>query len=162
MNLIKSDTLAELSQAAKENPRLRKNLNFHTRNDAHCHRLLNALEPGTYIPPHRHQDAEKDETMIVLKGRFGVLIFDEIGEVTEQFIMAESGNILGVTIPAGVFHSMVALDSGSVFFESKAGPYAALTEVEKASWAPSESDTASAAFLEKMMAFFIEHPCKNI
>jgi cupin fold WbuC family metalloprotein len=155
INLIRSDTLAELSQAAKENPRLRKNLNFHTRNEAHCHRLLNALEPGTYIPPHRHQDTEKDETMIVLKGRFGVVIFAENGEVTEQFIMAENGNILGVTIPAGVFHSMVALESGSVFFESKAGPYAALTEAEKADWAPSEGDAACAVFLEKMSALFI-------
>lgn len=157
INLISSDTLAQLTQAAKENLRLRKNLNFHTRNDAHCHRLLNALEPGTYIPPHRHQDTEKDETMIVVKGRFGVLIFDEAGTVTEQFTMAENGTNLGVTIPAGVFHSMVSLETGSVFFESKAGPYAALTDAEKASWAPNEGDIDSAAFLEKMTAFFSHH-----
>ena len=157
INLISSDSLTQLSQAAKENTRLRKNLNFHTRNEAHCHRLLNALEPGTYIPPHRHQDMEKDETMIVLKGRLGVLIFDDVGTVIEQFIMAENGINLGVTIPAGVFHSMVALESGSVFFESKAGPYAALTDAEKASWAPSEGDADSAAFLEKMKTLFIAH-----
>ena len=95
--------------------------------------------------------------MIVLKGRFGVLIFDELGAVTEQFIMAENGTYLGVTIPACVFHSMVSLESGSVFFESKAGPYAALTDAEKASWAPSEGDPDSAAFLEKMRVLFIDH-----
>lgn len=157
INLITNDTLSQLSQSAKENSRLRKNLNFHSRNEAHCHRLLNALEPGTYIPPHRHQDMEKDETIVILKGRFGVLIFDEVGAVTEQFIIAESGTNLGVTIPAGVFHSMVSLESGSVFFESKAGPYAALTDAEKASWAPSEGDPDSAAFLEKMRVLFIDH-----
>ena len=157
INLITNDTLSQLSQSAKENSRLRKNLNFHSRNEAHCHRLLNALEPGTYIPPHRHQDMEKDETIVILKGRFGVLIFDEVGAVTEQFIIAESGTNLGVTIPAGVFHSMLSLESGSVFFESKAGPYAALTDAEKASWAPSEGDPDSAAFLEKMRVLFIDH-----
>lgn len=155
INLIKSDTLADLSQAAKASPRLRKNLNFHTSNEAHCHRLLNALEPGTYVQPHCHQDLEKDETMIVLKGRFGVLIFDQYGEVTQDFVIAENGDNLGVTIPAGVFHSMLALESDSVFFESKAGPYAALTDAEKAHWAPSEGDAACAAYLEKMSAFFI-------
>ncbi|MES2048930.1 MAG: WbuC family cupin fold metalloprotein [Pseudomonadota bacterium] len=154
INLIKNDSLAELSQAAKASPRLRKNLNFHSRNEAHCHRLLNALEPGTYVQPHCHQDPEKDETMIALKGRFGVLIFDQSGAVTQHFIMAANGDNLGVTIPAGVFHSMLALDSGSVFFESKAGPYVALTDAEKAHWAPSEGDTASSAYLEKLSAFF--------
>jgi cupin fold WbuC family metalloprotein len=154
INLINRDILSALSHAAKESPRLRKNLNFHTRNEAHCHRLLNALEPGTYVQPHCHQDLEKDETMIVLKGRFGVLIFDESGEVIQQFVMAENDDNLGVTIPAGVFHSMLALESGSVFFESKAGPYAALTDAEKAHWAPSEGDVACAAYLEKMNALF--------
>jgi cupin fold WbuC family metalloprotein len=154
INLINRDILSALSHAAKESPRLRKNLNFHTRNEAHCHRLLNALEPGTYVQPHCHQDLEKDETMIVLKGRFGVLIFDESGEVIQQFVMAENDDNLGVTIPAGVFHSMLALESGSVFFESKAGPYAALTDAEKAHWAPSEGDVACAAYLEKMSALF--------
>jgi cupin fold WbuC family metalloprotein len=156
INLIRSDTLAELSQAAKASPRLRKNLNFHARNEAHCHRLLNALEPGTYVQPHCHQELEKDETMIVLKGRFGVLIFDGHGEITQHFVMAENGEILGVTIPAGVFHSMLALESGSVFFESKAGPYAALTDAEKASWAPSEGDVDCAVYLEKMSALFTD------
>ncbi len=155
INLIRNDTLAELSQAAKTSPRLRKNLNFHTGNEAHCHRLLNALEPGTYVQPHCHQDLEKDETMIVLKGRFGVIIFDQHGEVIQHFIMAANDDNLGVTIPAGVFHSMLALESGSVFFESKAGPYAALTNAEKAHWAPNEGDPACVAYLEKLNALFI-------
>jgi cupin fold WbuC family metalloprotein len=154
INLITSNTLAELSLAAKANPRLRKNLNFHTCNDSQCHRLLNALEPGTYVQPHCHLDLEKDETMIALKGRFGVLIFDVDGEIIQQFIMAPNSDTLGVTIPAGVFHSMLALECDSVFFESKAGPYAALTDAEKAHWAPSEGDAACAGYVEKMSARF--------
>ena len=152
--LITSTSLDALSEQAKTSPRLRKNFNFHSSNEAACHRLLNALEPGTYIQPHRHLGIEKDETMIVVRGRFGVLIFDDEGGVQQLFVLgAEEGNY-GVTIPLGCFHSMVALESGSVFFESKAGPYTPITAEEKASWAPSEGDAACADYLEKMRAYF--------
>ena len=152
--LITSTSLDALSEQAKASPRLRKNFNFHSSNEAACHRLLNALEPGTYIQPHRHLGIEKDETMVVVRGRFGVLIFDDEGGVLQQFVLgAEEGNY-GVTIPLGCFHSMVALESGSVFFESKAGPYTPITAEEKASWAPSEGDAACADYLEKMRAYF--------
>ncbi|MBY0445904.1 MAG: WbuC family cupin fold metalloprotein [Burkholderiales bacterium] len=153
VNLINKGTLADLSAAAKTSPRLRKNLNFHASNESACHRLLNALELGTYVQPHRHSDLEKDETMITLSGRFGVLIFDEAGEITEQVVLAADGN-LGINIPAGAFHSMVALESGSVFFESKAGPYVPLKDSEKASWAPSEGEPSCEAYLAKMVACF--------
>lgn len=155
ITLIHSNTLADLSLAAKSSPRLRKNLNFHRNNDSVCHRLLNALEPGTYVQPHCHADPEKDETMIALKGRFGILIFDQTGAIVEQFIMAASEGNLGVTIPAGVFHSMLALESGSVFFESKAGPYAALSDAEKAHWAPTEGEAGCAAYLHMLTARFL-------
>ncbi|AZN35016.1 WbuC family cupin fold metalloprotein [Iodobacter ciconiae] len=153
ISVINSDTLSDLSAAAKTSPRLRKNQNFHASNESACHRLLNALEPGTYVQPHRHLDAEKDETMIALSGRFGVLIFDEAGEITEQAVLAADGN-LGINIPAGTFHSMVALESGSVFFESKAGPYVPLGDSEKASWAPAEGEPGCEAYLAKMVAYF--------
>lgn len=154
IDVINTKTLAELSQAARQSPRLRKNMNFHASNEAACHRLLNALEPGTYIQPHRHLDPEKEESMILLQGRFGMLIFDEHGTIVQQLILgADTGN-LGITIPVGVFHSMLALESGSVFFESKAGPYAALTEAEKASWAPAEGESGWQQYLEMMQARF--------
>ena len=155
LNLIHADTLTELSCEAKSSPRLRKNLNFHASNASVCHRLLNAMEPGTYIQPHCHQDVEKDETIIALRGSFGILIFDRYGVVIEHFVMAASGDNLGVTIPAGVFHSMVALEVGSVFFESKAGPYAALTEPEKADWAPVEGEVECARYLAAMSERFM-------
>lgn len=154
INLIHGTTLADLSQAAKASPRLRKNLNFHENNESACHRLLNALEPGTYVQPHCHADPEKAETIIALKGSFGILIFDQDGAVTEQFVMAAHQDTLGVNIPAGVFHSMVALESGSVFFESKAGPYAALADAEKAHWAPAEGEPGCAAYLDALTARF--------
>jgi cupin fold WbuC family metalloprotein len=154
INIITPHTLSELSQVAASSPRLRKNLNLHASNESHCHRLLNALEPGTYIQPHCHLDPEKDETMIALSGSFGILIFDADGNVVEQLVMTAGQGNLGVTIPAGVLHSMVVLEPGSVFFESKAGPYVALADAEKAHWAPAEGDPQCATYLAQMLARF--------
>jgi cupin fold WbuC family metalloprotein len=154
IKLIKQETLSELSQQAALSPRLRKNLNLHSSNESRSHRLLNALEPGTYIQPHCHLDPEKDETMIALSGSFGILIFDANGTVIEQLVMAAGQDNLGITIPSGVFHSMVALENGSVFFESKAGPYVAVAPQEKASWAPVEGEAACTAYLAQMRARF--------
>lgn len=154
INIINQETLSELSQVAAASPRLRKNLNLHTSNESRSHRLLNALEPGTYIQPHCHLDAEKDETMIALSGSFGILIFDTDGKVCEKILMTAGQGNLGVTIPTGVFHSMVALEPGSVFFECKAGPYVAVADAEKASWAPAEGEPGCAAYLEQMLAHF--------
>ncbi|MBI3712469.1 MAG: WbuC family cupin fold metalloprotein [Burkholderiales bacterium] len=154
MQRISQHTLSDLSEQAKNSPRLRKNLNFHADNEAACHRLLNALEPGTYVQPHCHLSPDKEETLIVLAGRIGVLIFNADGSVAEHFILSPRDNDFGVTIPATVFHSMVALESGAVFFEAKAGPYVPIAEEEKASWAPAETDTASADYLQRMLTYF--------
>ncbi|BCL74953.1 hypothetical protein JHS3_06890 [Jeongeupia sp. HS-3] len=146
--------LAELSQEAAQSPRLRKNRNFHAGNDDACHRLLNALEPGTYIQPHCHLAADKEETLIVLCGRIGVLLFDAAGQVIAARELIAGGETVGINVVPGVFHSLVALEAGSVFFESKAGPYQALSVAEKASWAPTEGESGVADFLEAMLAHF--------
>ncbi len=151
---ISQHTLSDLSEQAKTSPRLRKNLNFHAHNEAACHRLLNALEPGTYVQPHCHLSPDKEETLIVLAGRIGVLIFHADGSVAEHFVLSPNENDFGVTIPSTVFHSMVALESGSVFFEAKAGPYVPIADAEKASWAPAETDPGSNEYLKEMLAFF--------
>ena len=154
VQLIGQATLTDLSKEAANSPRLRKNLNFHASNEAQCHRLLNALEPGTYVQPHCHLDPQKEETLVVLKGRFGVLIFDESGNVTKSLVLSPNTEHFGITIPVGVFHSMVALEAGSVFFEAKAGPYVPIAVAEKASWAPAEGDSACATYLQNMLQHF--------
>jgi cupin fold WbuC family metalloprotein len=153
--LITNDSLAQLSERAKNNPRLRQNLNFHPQNESSCHRLLNALEPGTYVPPHRHLGAEKDETILIVKGRCGVLLFDEQGEVIQQLILDANAGVFGLTIPLNQFHSLLALESGTVFFESKAGPYAALSAEEKASWAPAEGEAGWQDYRDTMLRHFV-------
>src|ERR1035437_3279709 len=124
---IDADLLDRVSTAARASPRLRKNHNFHAGKSACCHRLLNAIEPGSYVVPHRHLDPNKDETFVVLRGRFGLILFDETGTVRHEIVLDSAGPRFGITIPHGTFHSIVSLAPGSVFFESKGGPYGPLT-----------------------------------
>jgi cupin fold WbuC family metalloprotein len=154
VHLINQQSLHDLSAQAKQSPRLRKNLNFHASNEATCHRLLNALEPGTYVQPHRHLAHEKDETLVVVAGRIGVLLFDANGSLLQSLVLAPLTENVGIHIPVGTFHSMVALSTGSIFFEAKAGPYIAISEHERAAWAPAETDPNAAAYLESMLAHF--------
>lgn len=156
IQILNQTMLQALSAEAKTNPRLRKNLNFHTSNEAQCHRLLNALELGTYVQPHCHLSAEKDETLVVVSGKIGVLIFDAEGAVLQSLVLAAGSENFGIHIPVGCFHSMVALAPDSVFFEAKAGPYVAITERERASWAPAENDPAALTYLQQMLGQFKE------
>lgn len=152
--IINQALLNSVSTAAKESPRKRKNYNFHGADTEASHRLLNAMEPDSYIAPHCHHDATKDETIVVLRGKFGVVFFDETGKVTQTAILATGGETVGVNIPHGAFHTLLALEPGSVFFESKAGPYQPLTPVEKVSWAPQEGDAGVDAYLASLRSLF--------
>jgi cupin fold WbuC family metalloprotein len=153
-SVIDNALLCELAREARQAPRLRKNRNFHRGDDDPCHRFLNALEPGTYVQPHRHLDAGKDETIIGISGRIGVLIFSEDGQVETARILAPGSGTLGIHIPTGVYHSVVALESGAVFFESKAGPYMPVSDEERASWAPKEGELGSKKYLALLQAQF--------
>ena len=146
--------LDRVSESARTSPRLRKNHNFHHDEADLSNRLLNAIEPGSYVVPHRHLDTAKDETFVVLRGRFGLVLFDESGNVIRREVLDSAGPVLGVTIPHGTFHSIVSLAPGSVFFEAKAGPYAALTPEERAHWAPAENDPGADAYRRQMEALF--------
>jgi cupin fold WbuC family metalloprotein len=154
IRFISQVLINQVSIEAKAASRLRKNLNFHQFEQSLCHRLLNAIEPDSYIPPHCHLDSEKDETIILLQGRLGVVFFDEKGNVTQAAILAPGGEAVGVTVPHGEFHTFVSLESGTVFFESKAGPYQALTDGERSPWAPGEGSDDSAVYLAELRKIF--------
>lgn len=150
VRFISQEILDTVTREAKTTARLRKNLNFHQFDESSCHRLLNAVEPDSYIPPHRHLGPEKDETIILLRGSLGVVFFDEGGNVLETAILSPGGVAVGVNIPQGEFHTLVSLESGTVFFESKAGPYRALTAEERAPWTPGEGSDESDAYLAEL------------
>lgn len=147
LKVINKQVLDQLTKLAGDNPRLRKNWNLHPHDDFPAHRLLNAMEPSSYIRPHRHLDPNKDETFLIVRGRLGVLLFDESGQVTGSAFLDATGETLGVDIPAGVYHTAVSMVHGTVFFEAKAGPYRPLTEEETAHWAPEENSAQVGDYL---------------
>lgn len=154
MLVVTSELLAQITSEALQSPRLRKNRNIHTSDQSRCHRLLNAIEPASYIRPHRHLDPEKDEGFILMKGRLGVVLFADNGAVTETVLLSQAGGNLAADIPHGVYHTAVSLETGTLFYETKAGPYLPLTVDEAAFWAPAEGDPAARVYLEQLRTRF--------
>ena len=120
--LIDKKLLDEVTVRAKANERLRMNYNLHDSLDAKAQRLLNALEPGTLLPVHRHRHTA--ETYIVLRGAIRVLFYNDERVLTNEFIVHPEEKVYGVHIPAGQWHTLEVLESGTVIFEVKDGPYA--------------------------------------
>ena len=117
--IIDTDLLDAVSKQAKESPRLRMNYNFHRSLDDKCHRFLNAVEPGTEVPIHRHPI--KDETFVLLRGRVRVTTHNDDGSEIESVVLSLEDGVYGVDIPKGVWHKLESLKAGSVIFECKEG-----------------------------------------
>lgn len=152
--IIGRQKLDELSLLAEQSPRRRINYNLHRSDEAACHRLLNAMEPDSFIQPHRHLEREKDETLIVIRGEMGLILFDEQGNIKSKVLLEAAGNMMLVNIPHGTFHTWISLKEQSVFFEAKAGPYRPLTRAEKAPWAPGEGEESAAEYLASLKRLF--------
>jgi len=152
VKIIDKNLLDGLTHEAQANPRLRKNYNLHPADDFCCHRLLNAIEPDSYIRPHRHLDPVKDESFVILRGKLGIIIFANDGKVLQSSVLStESGTVIA-DIPHGVFHTAVSLEPGTIFFEAKAGPYRPLAEGEKAPWAPEDGTSLAGKYLAELKA----------
>ena len=143
--------LARASTSARASPRLRMNDNLHGMQDA-IHRLLNATEPGTYVQPHRHASPPKTETLCVIAGRGAILTFGDDGELVERALLEPGGECLVVEIPPSTWHTLIALEPGTVWFEVKAGPYEPLPPADIAAWAPAPGSAPAAEYLERLCA----------
>ena len=121
MKLIDKQLLDDVSRQAQKSDRLRKNYNFHQSLDDKCHRFLNAVEPGTMVEIHRHPT--KDESFVLLRGRVRVNTYNDDGTVLESIVLCPKEGLYGVDIPKNVWHNVECLESGSVFFECKEGPF---------------------------------------
>lgn len=120
MEIIDCELLDSVSREAVKSPRLRMNYNFHKSLDDKCQRLLNALEPSTVMPIHHHK---VDEMWVVLKGRLRLTIHDDQGEIIESYELSPLLGRYGANIPAGSWHSLECLESGTVILEVKEGPF---------------------------------------
>lgn len=124
--IINDRALNELSAKAKLSPRLRQNLDLRNSDKDSSQRMLNALEPGTVLPIHRHK--ESSETCVCVRGHFEEYIYDENGALMETVDMYSGGPVLN--IEAGQWHSLKCLESGTILLEAKDGAYRPLEEDE--------------------------------
>lgn len=124
--IITKEILDELSTKAKTSERLRMNLDLRNSSEDQSQRMLNALEPGTVMPIHRHK--ETSETCVCIRGHFEEYFYDENGNLTETIDMLPGGVVLN--IEAGQWHSLKCLESGTVLLEAKDGAYRPLDEDE--------------------------------
>lgn len=119
--VIDKKLLDEVSEQAKTSPRLRMNFNFHQSLDEKCHRFLNAVEPGTEVPIHKHPT--KDETFVILRGKVRVTTHRDDGSIIEDVVLCPEEGRYGVNIPKCVWHKLEAIEPDSVIFECKEGPF---------------------------------------
>jgi len=150
LKIVSPKLLDELSQKAASSPRKRLNHNFHDDLADPINRMLNALEPGTYLQPHKHENPDKREVFIVLRGSLVVVFFNESGNPTEFVLLDPIKGNHGVEIPIGAWHTLIALETGSVVYEVKDGPYLPLSDKNFASWAPKEGNPDCQEYLKKL------------
>jgi len=160
LKVFSLDYLDSLVAVAEVSPRRRQYRNIHEEYGDGCQRLFNAIEPDSYIRPHRHGVVPRAETMIAVRGLMVLLTFDDDGAVVDRVrfgVGAEDRDVaVGVEIPAGCWHTVVALVPGSVLLELKAGPFDPEQPKEMAPWAPEAGTSNSSVYLRGLVDMLSE------
>lgn len=120
--------LDSLTGQAKASPRLRMNLDLRNSAEDQSQRMLNAIEPGSPLPIHRHR--KTSETVVCLRGHLREIFYDDNGKVTETIDLAPASECVALNIPAGQWHTVEVLESGTVIMEVKDGPYESLQDCD--------------------------------
>lgn len=145
---ITRENLDQLATKAEQSPRLRTNSNLHPDVSDPVQRLAVTMEPKSYVRIHRHPHTW--ELLSILSGRLVVLIYNSEGKITERLVLGEETRAL--EIPAGEWHSAIALDKGTTFLEIKQGPYIPVPEEDTFTGSPAEGDEKS----EAVMAWYLD------
>lgn len=124
--LIDSELLDNLTMEARRSPRLRMNHDLRNSPDDLSQRMLNAMEPGTEVPVHRH--TKSSETVVVIRGSIRQNFYDEDGNVTESVVYKAGAPVSICVVPLGAWHNSESLESGTIIFEAKDGAYEPLSE----------------------------------
>lgn len=132
--IIDQKLLDDLSAQAKANPRLRQSYDLRTTPEDQSQRILNAVEPGTILPIHRHRGST--ETIIVLRGKVVQHYYDDNGNKTASYVLAPNSAQVGMSVPVGQWHALESLEEGSVIFECKDGAYQPLSAEDVLEFTP--------------------------
>jgi cupin fold WbuC family metalloprotein len=144
---------------AQANDRRREIHCFHASDGDTLHRMLNAIEPGSYIRPHRHQSPPKPESIIVLSGSLALIKFGDDGapDWEHSLLLSQETGVVGADIRAEVWHTLVAMQKGTVMFEVKPGPYSPMSDKDFASWAAQDGSDEAVSYLRRLEDGIREH-----
>ena len=151
MIIINDELISPVISRAKLSPRRRMNYNFHSHLDDPLQRMLNCLETDTYVQPHKHESPDKCEAFILLKGKLLVVEFDNDGQVTSHAMLEAGTDTYGAEIAPRVYHCIIALETGTVVYEVKDGPYSPLNDKNFALWAPKEGDEGCSEYMARLV-----------
>lgn len=148
--LVDNELLDQKAADARENTRQRDIHRFHREDSAVLQRMLNALQPGSYIQPHRHLNPPKAEAFVILRGRAGFVFFEGDGSISPDglVILDPATGPYAVDIRPGVWHAAVALAPDTIVYEVKPGPYSVVDDKDFAPWAPAPGTTEAEAYLK--------------
>lgn len=159
LRVITENQIDDLLAHATESPRKRAIYRLHEHHEP-VQRMVNALVPGTYVTPHKHENPDKMELFAILRGRLACLHFDPNGTVANVVILDANGANRVVDIPPRTYHSIIALEP-SAALEIIQGPYDAATHKQFAPWAPVEDDSTSTAYLADLTRMIVEWPTND-
>ena len=148
---INEEFIEITSAKAKASKRRRMNYNFHKSPSDTLQRMLNAIEPDTYIQPHKHENPDKVEAFFVLRGKILVVEFDDEGNISDHIILDPLKGNFGAEIAPRKWHTIISLEKNSVAYEVKDGPYDANIDKNFAAWAPMEGDPEALNYIQDIL-----------
>lgn len=150
--VIDDKLMNDVTAAARNSARQRSLYSFHTHNDDKVHRLLNVIQPESYSRPHKHEEPDKVEIFIPLRGKIAVVIFAEDGRPAEHIVIkAGETSPWGVEVPAKTWHMTLALEPDTAIYQVVEGPWEPETHKKFPTWAPPENDKSAAQeFIAKL------------
>lgn len=151
--VIGTELIRQAVEASRRSPRRRIILPLHKSPDSKLHRMLNAIQPYSYIQAHRHLHPPKPESIVVLQGAIIAFVFDETGQVKETAALAAGTTAFGIDFEPNVLHTFFALQRDTVVFEVKPGPYEVQTDKDFAPFAPAEESPAAAGYMANLYTY---------
>lgn len=165
MKIFNADYLHELTSEAQGNPRKRQHCNIHECYEDPCQRLFNAIEPGSYIRPHRHASDPRDELLVAIRGLMALITFDDNGTVTNVLRLGTEkygpATCTAAEVPSDVWHTVIALECGCVLLETKAGPFDPDQPKDLAPWAPPEFSSDASGYLKTLTQMAKSNPIER-
>ena len=149
--LMTRERLDEAVQESRKSPRGRIIAPLHRSLSDPLHRMLNAMQPGSYVRPHRHLDPPKAEAWIVLQGAVLFVTFFEDGGIRDHLVLEANSETFGVDLVPGHYHTLVALKPDTIIYEVKTGPFEEKTDKSFAPWAPEEGTAGVQTYLSNLL-----------